>query len=722
MADSLIGKTIGGYEIIRRIGQGGMATVYLARQNSMNRLVAIKVLPQQFLQDDTYLQRFEREVQIISKLEHRNIVPVYDYGEYEEQPYIVMRFLDAGSVADLIEQGRVDGEVALDILNQIAPALDYAYSKNILHRDLKPSNILLDDDGGAYLTDFGIARILSEKQSTITTQGVVGTPSYMSPEQAQGLPLDSRSDVYSFGVMLFEMLTGRRPFESDTPYSIAVKQVTEAPPEPRSLNPQISPAVEAVILRALRKKPEDRYRKVIELAEAYKSALESPPDQNNETAESQASTQPAPVSSEATVPQPRREQTPAPPVQTPVPRPISSQQVLASQIPSASQNAVPLVTPESDEGRSRMLGLVFGGLIGCGLLAGLVFAASLILNQVNTPEPTLEPTDETRITLPTKENTDVVPTPPLNATQDNARATLRSTFIATSTPVPNDQVGQQNVDLNNLDGRIVFHDRRGEGDSFEVIILDLDTNIETQITSDNSQNTYPVASPDGRWITFQSDRDGDFDIYVMNTVGGELRKVTDNEVWDRLPSWSPDGEWIIYSSDVEENQTLNLYRVRPDGSDQRLVFENSQRNSHARWSPDGRYLVFTAGADPRDMRTWEVVRLDLESDNNQPARLTSNGFRDASPTFRFDGNKILYVSSRQNGDAIVTMDINGNNKQILYDGPGNEWSANYNPDGSAIVFTSSQGGDDQIYVMTADGGQVRQITTTGGAYASWIPE
>ena len=214
--EDLSGQQIGGYEILNVIGHGGMATVYRARQISMQRIVALKVLPRQFLLDDTYMQRFHREVEIVSRLEHRNIVPVHDYGEADGQPYIVMRYMPAGSVDDLLAEGPLEMELAVKILEQIAPALDYAHSKGVLHRDLKPSNILMDDNGDAYLTDFGIARVLGENQGgiSITTRHVVGTPAYMSPEQAQGQPLDSRSDVYALGVMLFEMVTGQRPFQA----------------------------------------------------------------------------------------------------------------------------------------------------------------------------------------------------------------------------------------------------------------------------------------------------------------------------------------------------------------------------------------------------------------------------------------------------------------------------------------------------------------------------
>ena len=220
MDDKLIGKTIGGYQIVEEIGQGGMATVYRAHQISMNRDVAIKILPLQFSHHAASLDRFKQEASIVARLEHRAIVPVHDYGEHEGIPYIVMRHMDGGSVDDLLAKSPVPPGQTLQIIQQIAPALDYAHREGVLHRDLKPSNILLDANEDAYITDFGIARILGTPSNRLTTSGVVGTPSYMSPEQAQGHELDGRSDVYALGVVLFEMLTGTRPFEGETPYSV----------------------------------------------------------------------------------------------------------------------------------------------------------------------------------------------------------------------------------------------------------------------------------------------------------------------------------------------------------------------------------------------------------------------------------------------------------------------------------------------------------------------
>ncbi|MFC1961331.1 serine/threonine-protein kinase, partial [Chloroflexota bacterium] len=266
LADQLLGQHFGGYDILEEVGRGGMAVVYKARQVSMNRIVAVKVLPSQFVNDDTFRARFEREVNIVARLEHRAIVPVHDYGENENMPYIVMRYMGGGNVDDLLMRSPLDYDRAAHILAQVADGLDYAHSKGVLHRDLKPSNILLDEGEDAYLTDFGIASLVGG--SKITTDGVVGTPAYMSPEQAQGLTLDGRSDVYGLAVLAFEMMTGRRPYEAETPYGIAVKHVTAAVPSARNANPDLSTSIDSVLQRGLAKNRAERYQTAAAFADA----------------------------------------------------------------------------------------------------------------------------------------------------------------------------------------------------------------------------------------------------------------------------------------------------------------------------------------------------------------------------------------------------------------------------------------------------------------------
>jgi serine/threonine-protein kinase len=271
---NLSGRVLGQFEIMDEIGRGGMATVYRARQRSINRTVAVKVLPQALMHDPAFYERFTREVDVISHLEHPHILPIYDYGEVDGIPFIAMRFLAGGSMAQFIRRGLPSFEAIIKPIDQIGQALDYAHQQGIIHRDLKPANILLDERGNAYLTDFGIARVLD---SNLTGSAIIGTPAYMSPEQANALPLDSRSDIYSFGIVLFELLSGREPFEAATPVALLLKHINEALPPLSRYRPETPPAVESVIQRATAKSPAERFASAGDVAAAYAAAVRAQP-------------------------------------------------------------------------------------------------------------------------------------------------------------------------------------------------------------------------------------------------------------------------------------------------------------------------------------------------------------------------------------------------------------------------------------------------------------
>ncbi len=273
MDDDLIGKSLGQFEILDEIGRGGMATVYRARQTSINRTVAIKVLPRSLLHDPTFYERFIREVDLVAHLEHPHILPIYDYGEVDGVPYIAMRYLAGGSMAQWIRRGLPPLDRIAKPVEQVASALDYAHQEGVIHRDLKPGNILLDENSNAYLSDFGIARVLD---SNLTGSAIVGTPAYMSPEQANGLPLDARSDIYSLGVVLFELVTGREPYEAETPVALLLKHINEPMPSARGLRPNLPPAADYVIVRATAKQPDQRYASAADMAEAWATALHRP--------------------------------------------------------------------------------------------------------------------------------------------------------------------------------------------------------------------------------------------------------------------------------------------------------------------------------------------------------------------------------------------------------------------------------------------------------------
>ena len=265
-------EKIGRYEIRAELGRGGMATVYHGYDPRFEREVAVKVLPSELLHSDPQFKlRFEREAKIIAQLEHPSIVPVYDVGDEGGQPYFVMRYMNGGSLSERIKSKVMSVEETARILAQIAPGLDEAHSKGIVHRDLKPSNILFDSKGTPYISDFGIAKLSQAQTSSVTGSAIIGTPAYMAPEQASGEAVDGRSDIYALGIILFEMLTGRQPYEADTPMAIAIKHITDPVPHILEANPNLPPEVENIIQVAMAKSKDDRFATAVELVEALRN-------------------------------------------------------------------------------------------------------------------------------------------------------------------------------------------------------------------------------------------------------------------------------------------------------------------------------------------------------------------------------------------------------------------------------------------------------------------
>ncbi|MEP7287558.1 MAG: protein kinase [Chloroflexota bacterium] len=281
----LIGQTLGGYKILRLLGQGGMATVYVAHQGSIQRDVAIKVIRQNLRhKDPTFYTRFEREARMTASLEHVHILPVIDFGQAEDHLYLVTRLLN-GSLADyIVENHPLPLEEISRLLDQIGEALDYAHRQGVIHRDLKPANVLLDNQRNAFLGDFGIAHLMGTG-NTLTGEGrIVGTPTYMSPEQIMGSPASAASDIYSLGAMLFEMLSGRVPFIGDTAFIVMNMHLTASLPIISTFRDDLPEAVEAVIRKAMAKLPGERFESGRALAEAFAGAIHGKMFATNSTA------------------------------------------------------------------------------------------------------------------------------------------------------------------------------------------------------------------------------------------------------------------------------------------------------------------------------------------------------------------------------------------------------------------------------------------------------
>ena len=267
---------VGQYSIFEEIGRGGMSTVHRATQASIGREVAIKVLLGSLVtQDPTFLDRFHREVQVTAHLQHPHILPVYDFGETNGHPYIVMSYVKGGTLSDRIRQGPMSLSEVLPILSQVADALDFSHSKGVIHRDFKPSNVLLDEEGNVYLTDFGLAKV-SDAALELTGSALVGTPDYMAPDLASADGLSPAVDIYAVGVTLFQMLTGHVPFKASTPMGTLMAHLSQPVPDLRVERPDLPEVVQQIITTAMAKKAEDRYPTAGALAEALRAAAKEP--------------------------------------------------------------------------------------------------------------------------------------------------------------------------------------------------------------------------------------------------------------------------------------------------------------------------------------------------------------------------------------------------------------------------------------------------------------
>jgi serine/threonine protein kinase len=271
-------RSFGKYTIIEELAQGGMAAVFLARDTMLDRTVALKIIHPHLAGNPGFAERFRREARMVSSLRHPNIVQLYDFDVRDGQPFMVMEYLDGGSLKDRLDRMRARGETIplteiARLLEPLAGALDYAHAQGAIHRDIKPANILFTAADEPVITDFGVARMLGDTNSVTVAGSVIGSPTYMSPEQAAGKPVDARGDTYSLGVILYQMAAGRVPFEFDSPTRVMAAHLGDPTPPPREFNPNLPEIVQPVILRAMAKNPAYRFESAGELSHTFRAAI-----------------------------------------------------------------------------------------------------------------------------------------------------------------------------------------------------------------------------------------------------------------------------------------------------------------------------------------------------------------------------------------------------------------------------------------------------------------
>jgi len=702
-------EKIGRYEIKSELGRGGMATVFHAYDPSFERDVAIKVLPHAFLHDPQFRTRFEREAKMIALLEHPAIVPVYDFGDQDEQPYIVMRYMAGGSLADRLNQGPISLDETARIITRLAPALDAAHARGIIHRDLKPGNVLFDQYGNAFLSDFGIARLTQQGSATLTGEAIVGTPTYMSPEQIQGdKKMDGRSDIYALGVLVFQMLTGMAPYRSDTPAKVMMMHVLEPVPHILERRNDLPVACENVIASAMAKDPDDRFSTTAEMATALDAAARgdelSQPTQISQSVQTMVAA-PKPhldTGGGASVRSPSR------PSLTPPP---SSQAKRRSPLVWLALAAVVIL----GGGAVILGGLAYLGRQGTGPLAILAPSTATW-----TPVPSFTPLP------PTHTSTPIPPTSIPVAMADTATP-VPPTIAPTETPIPpTETITPTSAPTLPVIGGA---DKIAYVSDGNIWLANMDGSDLKQMTEDGAAKTNLKWTPDGKAITYILGKC----VQSLDVESGRIDILACFNFVDYLEAFeiSPGGDQVAISLDHQlyilpyDVPSLDQVKTRTDLTALATCKELApyQRNlvKTVRWSNDGTLLAADVlGVLPGNQRADIIQVLDVSSctaephilDNFPPPRFTIKGY-DKNPVlqnFAWDGNYLFAMNSIVRNDGfgdlyIYNMDLHKARLEInpvdnvcCYRDP--QWS----PDGSylMVAFQNYLGGSNsttQLYYI-----------------------
>lgn len=705
-----------------------MATVYRAFDPRFKRDVAIKLLPRQFLHDPTFRTRFEREAQTIAALEHPAIVPVYDFGEDDELPYLVMRLMTGGTLAERLHMGAMPLAQIAPILAWLAPALDEAHRHNIIHRDLKPSNILFDQWEKPHLSDFGIVKLVEGSEGTLTsTSTALGTPAYMSPEQVLGEgKLDSRSDIYAFGVILFEMLTGKKPYVADTPMGQALKHVTDTIPHIHKFKPDLPPECQVIVAKAMAKDRDKRYQTAVELAAALLdlagitpssgvmvwSEVKTPAtplpaitplsDYNPDEATSSLileSEQPAVIRDQSPV---TSQQSPnlsisqSPPASSAptlrIGRGVKPVAILPPD-PARANTPLPQVaaaTPPITPPRSRRIPT--WSMVGVVVLLVLIVAAALLLrnNGDDTGTPTqsavLQPPPTLRFTLePASTVTgDTASEPDTPTPEPVATPTLRPLIELPTTAItaanaaqvrqvtlwgqgiPNEVAFSPDGDriaVATTWGLYVYAINAGQVQPDALLAIDPETVINTL-----------AYSPDGALI---ATGDTDRQVILWDAVTGEQKQVLqDHENWIRSVAFSPDGMYLVSGS---SDAAVRLWPIRDGVAVDTVELVGFEVTVWAvTFSPDSQTLA--VGLNDNRIQLIEVAN----PDNRRT--LQGHSGRVFALTFSADGSRLASASA--DGTARLWDVMTGETLTTFEGHVGWLRGVAFAPDGESLVTAS----------------------------------
>ncbi|MDY7076981.1 MAG: protein kinase [Chloroflexota bacterium] len=665
MENNLLGTRLGKYQIHAEIGRGGMGTVYKGYDPALDRYVAVKVLAPHLVWEKEFVERFLREARAAARLKHAHIVTIHDVGQAEGWYYFVMEYLEGPALTDFIRQrGPLPLDEVIRILRPLADALDYAHHQGLIHRDVKPGNVIVGPAGHVTLTDFGIARAARETRLT-TTGAIVGTPEYMSPEQAQGLTVDARSDQYSLAVVAYEILSGRVPFEAESTLALLHKIVYEPPSPIYQVQPGLPAGIEPVMNKVLSKEPGDRYANVSAFVEALGLALAGEEVVKRPTLVLEPETAPAPIPERTKVLPPAMQQ-----AAVSAPEPVQAAAPVFE--PERAKVASPGMQPAIPvRRRVPVWAWALGGLAVLVLMVGLVIWGGREERQVSVSTPAVA----------------------------QATSTLRPELTPAATlPIAGSKEIQQ-VFVSDRDGKQeVYHlTRTGEVERITH-------------TSGDGESWSPVLVSDGTFF-FTSDRDGKWEIYHL-TRTGEVERITHTP--DGGESWAPvpvsDGT-LFFTSDRDGKR--EVYHLTRTGEVERVTHTPGDGES---WSPvpvsDGT-LFFASDRDGK----WEIYHLTRTGEVERITHTSGDG-ESWSPVPVSDGT-VFFTSDRDGKQEVYHLTGTGEVERITHTpGDGESWSPVPVSDGT-LFFTSDRDGKREVYHLTRTG-EVERVTHTPGNGESWL--
>jgi eukaryotic-like serine/threonine-protein kinase len=764
------GTQLDRFEIISPLGSGGMGEVYLAQDIRLNRKVALKLLPAQFTRDEDRVRRFEQEAQAASALNHPNIITIHEISQTGSSHFIAAEFIAGQTLRQILAQEKLGLHRAFDVAVQVASALVAAHAAGIVHRDIKPENVIVRPDGLVKILDFGLAK-LTEKQHppadteaptiiarTETDPGtVMGTAQYMSPEQARGQMVDARTDTFSLGVVLYEMITGKRPFEGATPADVIVSILTKDPTPPSLHTPELPAELDRIISKALEKDREERYQVVKELLLDVKR-LE------------------------------RRLQ-----FQAELARSAGPGEQISSIGPTATATAYPQPAQTTDKQRTRrtvnlayLVGVTKRHKLGAVLtLVSVLAAAGLML--------WLSPFDQHRAPSLTALTARIIPfttfsgvadqpafSPdgnqiaftwdggnggnldlyvkligagaPLRLTTDPAEdispawspdgrylaflrrsATENGIFIVPALGGDERRLGTTEPSLSRQawsqcrlswspDGRfLAVVDHTSPEDRYSIFLLSVEDGGKQRLTSspESSADYSPAFSPDGKTLAFiRSSGLTSEDIYLISTHGETLQRLTVDQRRILSLAWTADGREIVFSSN--RGGGFSLWRVAASGGTPERVAVTGQNAFSPAISRQGNRLVYNVSF--LDSNIWRIDNSNAADRQKSPTRLISSTLQDHSPQISPDGKKIVFVSDRTGNDEIWICESDGSHPvQLTFFESTVNGTPRWSPDGQQIVFDARPAGNADIYVVSAEGGKPRPITLepSHDVIASW---